>query len=218
MSIPHRQWALQQNFPQQNTGSGRIGGFADNLEKLQRRTPDVDVNIICGPHILRSQDAFSIRFSMNPSPLCSYFELELLLMPTKASSKGDAAEDERRKEERMTARFYTYDPNGPDYKDRQPYSYTSNMNNTAPPGPLNFSRQLFGVQYTTADQLRADMNLSTHEGVELSKQQQSSDWGAPDLSPEQLAYAASDVLHLHALKAAMEARLIREDRLALARA
>ena len=35
-------------------------------------------------------------------------------------------------------------------------------------------------------------------GIEISKQQQSSDWGAPELSPEQLAYAASDVLHLHA--------------------
>ncbi len=55
-------------------------------------------------------------------------------------------------------------------------------------------------------------------GIELSKQQQTSDWGAPDLSPEQLAYAASDVLHLHALWAKMEALLIRENRLELARA
>ena len=37
-------------------------------------------------------------------------------------------------------------------------------------------------------------------GIELSKQQQSSDWGAPELTPEQLRYAASDVLHLHALR------------------
>ncbi len=55
-------------------------------------------------------------------------------------------------------------------------------------------------------------------GVELSKQQQTSDWGAVELSSEQLAYAASDVLHLHALWARLEALLIREDRLALAEA
>ena len=53
-------------------------------------------------------------------------------------------------------------------------------------------------------------------GVDLSKQQQTSDWGAPDLTPEQLAYAASDVLHLHALWQRLEALLRREDRLALA--
>lgn len=55
-------------------------------------------------------------------------------------------------------------------------------------------------------------------GVELSKQQQTSDWGAAELSAEQLAYAASDVLHLHALWARLEALLVREDRLALAEA
>jgi ribonuclease D len=52
--------------------------------------------------------------------------------------------------------------------------------------------------------------------IDLSKQQQSSDWGAVDLTPEQLAYAASDVLHLHALWARLEALLIREGRLQLA--
>src|SRR6185437_10357898 len=55
-------------------------------------------------------------------------------------------------------------------------------------------------------------------GIELSKQQQSSDWGAMNLTPEQLAYAASDVLHLHALWAKLEALLIREGRLELAEA
>jgi ribonuclease D len=55
-------------------------------------------------------------------------------------------------------------------------------------------------------------------GVEISKQQQSSDWGAPDLSPEQLAYAASDVLHLHALWERLEGLLRREGRLELAEA
>lgn len=55
-------------------------------------------------------------------------------------------------------------------------------------------------------------------GVELSKQQQSSDWGADTLSEAQLAYAASDVLHLHALHAKLEAMLAREGRGDLARA
>ncbi len=53
-------------------------------------------------------------------------------------------------------------------------------------------------------------------GIELNKQQQSSDWGAPDLTPEQLSYAASDVLHLHALWERLERLLIREGRLDLA--
>jgi ribonuclease D len=55
-------------------------------------------------------------------------------------------------------------------------------------------------------------------GVEISKQQQSSDWGAPELSPDQLAYAASDVLHLHALWSRLEGLLRREGRLELAQA
>ena len=55
-------------------------------------------------------------------------------------------------------------------------------------------------------------------GVDLSKQQQTSDWGAADLSAEQLAYAASDVLHLHALWAKLEAVLQRESRLEIAEA
>jgi ribonuclease D len=55
-------------------------------------------------------------------------------------------------------------------------------------------------------------------GVDLSKQQQSSDWGAETLSEAQLEYAASDVLYLHRLKSELEARLEREDRTALAEA
>jgi ribonuclease D len=55
-------------------------------------------------------------------------------------------------------------------------------------------------------------------GVDLSKQQQTSDWGADTLSEEQLAYAASDVLHLHALKAKLDALLAREGRTELAAA
>ena len=54
-------------------------------------------------------------------------------------------------------------------------------------------------------------------GLEMSKQQQSSDWGAETLSAAQVDYAASDVLHLHALKERLDARLAREDRAALAR-
>ena len=55
-------------------------------------------------------------------------------------------------------------------------------------------------------------------GVEISKQQQSSDWGADTLSEEQLTYAASDVLYLHALKAKLDALLEREGRTELAQA
>ena len=53
-------------------------------------------------------------------------------------------------------------------------------------------------------------------GIELSKQQQSSDWAAPDLSQQQLAYAASDVLYLHAMKARLDTMLAREGRTDLA--
>ena len=54
--------------------------------------------------------------------------------------------------------------------------------------------------------------------IDLSKQQQSSDWGAPSLSEAQLAYAASDVLHLHGLRERLDAMLAREGRTALAQA
>ncbi len=55
-------------------------------------------------------------------------------------------------------------------------------------------------------------------GVEISKQQQSSDWGGATLSDAQKAYAADDVLHLHAIKAGLDAMLEREGRVALAEA
>ena len=55
-------------------------------------------------------------------------------------------------------------------------------------------------------------------GVELSKQQQSSDWGAAELTQEQQRYAASDVLHLHALRAKLDEMLVREGRKSLAEA
>jgi len=55
-------------------------------------------------------------------------------------------------------------------------------------------------------------------GVDLSKQQQSSDWGADELTEAQIAYAASDVLYLHALKEKLDAMLAREGRTGLAEA
>ena len=55
-------------------------------------------------------------------------------------------------------------------------------------------------------------------GVDLSKQQQSSDWGADELSDAQVSYAATDVLHLHALKERLDAMLAREGRRELAEA
>lgn len=55
-------------------------------------------------------------------------------------------------------------------------------------------------------------------GIDLSKQQQSSDWAADELTPAQLEYAASDVLHLHLIKSKLDERLEREGRTELARA
>ena len=55
-------------------------------------------------------------------------------------------------------------------------------------------------------------------GVDVSKQQQSSDWGAPELTDAQLEYAASDVLHLHQLRDVLNTRLAREGRMDLAQA
>jgi len=55
-------------------------------------------------------------------------------------------------------------------------------------------------------------------GIDLSKQQQSSDWGADTLSDPQVAYAATDVLHLHALRERLDVMLAREGRTELAQA
>lgn len=55
-------------------------------------------------------------------------------------------------------------------------------------------------------------------GIELSKQQQSSDWGAGELNEAQLRYAADDVLYLHQIRDGLEAMLIREGRIEMARA
>ncbi|MBM3632175.1 MAG: ribonuclease D [Alphaproteobacteria bacterium] len=53
--------------------------------------------------------------------------------------------------------------------------------------------------------------------VEISKQEQTSDWGAAELNQDQLQYAATDVLHLHALKTKLDTLLEREDKVALAK-
>ena len=55
-------------------------------------------------------------------------------------------------------------------------------------------------------------------GIDMSKQQQTSDWGADELSDAQREYAASDVRYLHQLKEKLDERLEREDRMALAQA
>ncbi len=55
-------------------------------------------------------------------------------------------------------------------------------------------------------------------GIDLAKEQQMSDWGADHLSESQLAYAASDVLHLHDIRARLDEMLAREGRMALAEA
>lgn len=70
--------------------------------------------------------------------------------------------------------------------------------------------------YTDRHSLKALLNELI--GIDISKQQQSSDWGAEDLSDAQLAYAASDVLHLHALREELDKRLAREGRIELAQA
>lgn len=71
---------------------------------------------------------------------------------------------------------------------------------------------------TNSDRHGLKQLVSELVGVELSKEQQTSDWGADTLTPQQLAYAASDVLYLHALKERLEALLDREGRRALAEA
>jgi ribonuclease D len=55
-------------------------------------------------------------------------------------------------------------------------------------------------------------------GIEISKAQQSSDWGQAQLSSDQVAYAASDVLYLHQIRAKLDAMLVREGRASLAQA
>jgi ribonuclease D len=71
--------------------------------------------------------------------------------------------------------------------------------------------------HTDAPNLKA-LLANPAVNIDLSKQQQSSDWGSASLSEAQLAYAASDVLHLHGLRERLDAMLAREGRTALAQA
>ena len=71
---------------------------------------------------------------------------------------------------------------------------------------------------TYTDRHGLKMLLAELLDVDISKQQQTSDWGARDLTEAQLQYAASDVLHLHQLKAALDELLLREGRMDVAQA
>lgn len=86
------------------------------------------------------------------------------------------------------------------------------------PGPVYCTKIASKLTRTYTD--RHGLKDLTREllGVELSKQQQSSDWGADVLSEAQQAYAASDVLHLHALRARLDVMLAREGRAEVAAA
>ena len=86
------------------------------------------------------------------------------------------------------------------------------------PGPVYCTRTASRLVRTYTD--KHGLKDLTREllGIDMSKQQQLSDWGAEALSDAQLAYAASDVLHLHALKDKLDAMLARESRAELAAA
>jgi len=86
------------------------------------------------------------------------------------------------------------------------------------PGPVYCTKIASRLARTYTD--RHGLKDLTREllGIEISKQQQSSDWGAETLSEAQLAYAASDVQNLHALRRRLDAMLAREGRTELAQA
>jgi len=86
------------------------------------------------------------------------------------------------------------------------------------PGPVYCTKIASRLARTYSDKHGLKDLVRELLGIELSKQQQLSDWGAADLSDAQVAYAASDVLHLHALKAKLDAMLAREGRQELAAA
>jgi ribonuclease D len=85
-------------------------------------------------------------------------------------------------------------------------------------GPLYCTKIASKLARTYTDRHGLKDLVSELLGVDLSKQQQSSDWGADKLTDAQRHYAASDVLHLHALKAKLDAMLEREGRTELAEA
>jgi ribonuclease D len=84
------------------------------------------------------------------------------------------------------------------------------------PGPIYCTKIASKLARTYTDRHGLKDLVRELLAQEISKQQQSSDWGAPDLSEAQLAYAASDVLHLHALREKLDSMLQREGRFGLA--
>jgi ribonuclease D len=86
------------------------------------------------------------------------------------------------------------------------------------PGPVYCTKIASRLARTYTDKHGLKDLVRELLGVDLSKQQQTSDWGADELSDAQVAYAASDVLHLHAVKAKLDAMLARGGREALAAA
>src|SRR3954469_19352039 len=86
------------------------------------------------------------------------------------------------------------------------------------PGPIYCTKIASRLTRTYTDRHGLKDLVRELLGIELSKQQQSSDWGAGELTEKQLAYAASDVAHLHALKTVLDTMLAREGRVHLAKA
>lgn len=86
------------------------------------------------------------------------------------------------------------------------------------PGPVYCTKIASKLARTYTDRHGLKDVVRETVGIDLSKQQQSSDWGAETLTQAQLDYAASDVLHLHAAKARLDAMLAREGRTDLAEA
>ena len=86
------------------------------------------------------------------------------------------------------------------------------------PGPVYCTKIASRLARTYTDKHGLKDLVREVLGQELSKQQQSSDWGAPELSEAQVAYAAADVIHLHALKRRLDVMLAREGREQLAEA
>jgi ribonuclease D len=85
-------------------------------------------------------------------------------------------------------------------------------------GPVNCTKIASRLARTYTDRHGLKDLVRDLLGIDLTKQQQLSDWGAEALSDAQLAYAASDVLHLHALRDKLDAMLAREGRTELAAA
>jgi ribonuclease D len=86
------------------------------------------------------------------------------------------------------------------------------------PGPVYCTKIASRLARTYTDKHGLKDLVREVLGIDLSKQQQLSDWGAAELTDAQVAYAASDVQHLHALKARLDAMLAREGREQLAAA